>query len=562
MMNLSSNPYFTRFQSMVSSIPIPDEFTYPFYYEPHELSRIASKELQERLRSEDFQHNFGVEENEAENAIGKMFGVLVVRNIQGELGYLSAFSGKLGNSNNHKGFVPPVFDTLKQGDFLDLGMERLSVLNQKVKEQENSAKLRELRERLLHLEETSQNTIEAFREEIRERRRLRKVKRASLPAIMNATERAIIENDLIRESLSYKFRLREMIEKWKHKIGLTQAELTTELEILKALKTQRKELSYSLQQQIFEKYTFLNAHGETKDVNSIFRDTKATDPPAGAGECAAPKLLQYAFENKMKPIAMAEFWWGASPKSEIRKHQHFYPSCRGKCEPILGHMLQGVKVAPNPILKKPDFVAPLDIVFEDDSLVIVNKPSGLLSVPGKADLPNIYSMVLERYPNATGPMIIHRLDMATSGLLLFTKTKEANKFVQTQFINKTISKRYVALLDGSLTADEGIVNLPLRHDLEDRPRQLVCYKHGKEAITRWRVVNRLYGKTRVHFYPVTGRTHQLRMHAAHPDGLNTPIIGDHLYGIRDKRLHLHAEKLTFVHPVTRKEQTVFAAAPF
>lgn len=259
---------------------------------------------------------------------------------------------------------------------------------------------------------------------------------------------------------------------------------------------------------------------------------------------------------------MAEFWWGKSPKSEIRKHGSFYPSCRGKCEPILGHMLEGLDVEPNPILKKPDFIPPLSVAFEDDYLVIINKPSGFLSVPGKSDLPDLYSMVREKYPNATGPMIVHRLDMATSGILLFTKTKEANKFMQQQFIKKTISKRYVALLDGNLELDEGEIDLPLRLDLDDRPRQLVCYEYGKEAKTKYKVVDRLYGKTRIHFFPITGRTHQLRVHAAHPDGLNMPIIGDDLYGKRDERLHLHAEEIVFVHPKTRERITVTVPAGF
>lgn len=553
---------FTPFKSAVSSVPIPSEFTFPFYYEPHELSRIAVKELQEKLSTKNFQHNFGLDDASEGEIIGKMFGVLVVRNDQGKLGYLSAFSGKLGNSNHHEGFVPPVFDMLQKGDFFLDGMQQLNEINAKVKAKEEDHAFLSLASAHQLLQKEAELDIENFREEMRTKKRRRKEKRMTLNGTMNTTERAIIENELIRESLHYKHLLKTKLSEWRQKIELSQAKKDAELATLNALKKERKEFSNLLQNKIFKAYSFLNANGNNKNLLDIFQEIVGTEPPAGAGECAAPKLLQYAYTHNMKPIAMAEFWWGASPKSEIRKHGNFYPSCRGKCEPILGHMLKGLKVAPNPMLTQPDYIAPLEVVYEDESLVIVNKPADFLSVPGKSDLPNMYDRIKDRYPNATGPMVVHRLDMATSGILLFTKTKEANKLMQKQFIDKTVSKRYVALLDGFLNGDQGIVDLPLRLDLNDRPRQLVCYEHGKEAITHWKVVDRLYGKTRIHFYPVTGRTHQLRMHAAHPDGLNLPIVGDDLYGTKDKRLHLHAEQITFVHPETRKKQTVRVKAPF
>lgn len=559
-MSTTTDTCFTPFRTAVAAIPLPSQFTFPFYYEPHELSRIAAKEIQERLSSENFQHNFNEDEH-SEKAIGKMFGVLVVKNLSGQLGYLAGFSGKMGNSNHHSGFVPPVFDMLEEGNFFMEGMKELTEINRKVKEKQKSQGFLSIKSDHEALLQKANTEIEQFREEMRLRKRLRKEKRQQLPENMNATERAIIENELIRESLHYKYQLKSLNAEWEKRKHISQAKMDAEIALVDALKEQRKLLSNSLQQQIFQEYAFLNAKGYAKNLLDIF-DSLNVDPPAGAGECAAPKMLQYAFKHQLTPIAMAEFWWGSSPKSEIRKHGQFYPSCRGKCEPILGHMLEGLDVEPNPILKKPDFVAPLNIIYEDDYLVVVNKPAGFLSVPGKTDLPDIYTMIQERYPNATGPMVVHRLDMATSGILLFTKTKEANKFVQQQFIKKTIRKRYVALLDGNLEGEEGTVNLPLRLDLDDRPRQLVCEEHGKEAITEWKVINRLYGKTRIHFYPITGRTHQLRVHAAHPDGLNMPIVGDDLYGKRDKRLHLHAEQLIFVHPVTRERMTVEAPAGF
>lgn len=553
---------FTPFKAVVSYVSVPEQFTFPFYYQPHELSQIAARELQERLDSEEFDHNFGLDGNPEGAVIGKMFGVLVVQNESGELGYLSAFSGKLGNSNHHEGFVPPVFDMLEEGSFFLEGIQMLNDINKQVDEKENDPEYLQLKTRLAGIKKEADTDIESFRETMRQKKKIRKEKREALPANMNTTERAIVENELIIESLSMKHQLKMLVADWDLKIQQLEAQVSTEDQILAVLKEQRKTMSNLLQQQLFESYHFLNGNGERKDLGSIFKEHSQSEPPAGSGECAAPKLLQYAYAHKLKPVSLAEFWWGVSPKSEIRKHKHFYPSCRGKCEPILGHMLKGLDVEPNPMLERPDLIPPLDIVFEDDVLVIVNKPAEMLSVPGKSDLPSVYDQIKAKYPDATGPLVVHRLDMATSGILVFTKTKEANKAMQAQFIKKTVKKRYVALLDGSLSAQEGTIDLPLRLDLDDRPRQLVCYEHGKPAITRWKVIDQLYGKARVYFYPETGRTHQLRVHAAHPDGLNTPIVGDDLYGTRTDRLHLHAEQLTFVHPGTREEMTIAVPAPF
>jgi tRNA pseudouridine32 synthase/23S rRNA pseudouridine746 synthase len=285
-------------------------------------------------------------------------------------------------------------------------------------------------------------------------------------------------------------------------------------------------------------------------------------PPAASGECAAPKLFQYAYECGLKPIAMAEFWWGASPKSEVRKHKQFYPSCRSKCEPILGHMMKGLDVENNPILEVKSHNQPLEIVYEDDYLLLVNKPHDFLSVPGKTTLDSVYTKMKQYLPNAKGPLLVHRLDMSTSGLLLVAKNERTYKKLQKQFIERSVKKRYVAVLDGEISKKEGIIDLPLRVDLDNRPQQLVCYEHGKPAKTKYEEVDVVAGKTRIHFYPISGRTHQLRVHAAHVDGLNTPIIGDDLYGVKGERLYLHAAQLTFIHPVTLKVLDVICEAPF
>ena len=310
---------------------------------------------------------------------------------------------------------------------------------------------------------------------------------------------------------------------------------------------------------MFEKFQFLNQYKKPKALIEIFNNP-AVKPPAGSGECAAPKLLQYAFQNDLTPICMAEFWWGISPNSAIRKHKNFYPACQSRCKPILEHMLYGIEMDENLLIKEISKDKELEIIFEDDVLIVVNKPAEFLSVPGKEISDSVYSRIKQKYPKATGPLIVHRLDMSTSGILLLTKTKEANKVLQSQFINRTIKKRYVALLDVNLPENKGKIQLPLRVDLDDRPKQLVCYEHGKNAETVWEVIERKDNKTRVYFYPITGRTHQLRVHAAHKNGLNSPIIGDDLYGKKQNRLHLHAEFIEFLHPNTTEKMS-FRVAP-
>ena len=295
---------------------------------------------------------------------------------------------------------------------------------------------------------------------------------------------------------------------------------------------------------------------------AIFKETPQLTPPAAAGECAAPKLLQYAFENELKPLAMAEFWWGKTPKSAIRKHRQFYPACQGKCQPILGHMLIGMKVDENPLLNNPAKGKKINIIYEDDELLVINKPTEFLSVPGKTIQDSVYERMKIQFPKATGPLIVHRLDMSTSGLMLIAKTKDTHKNLQRQFIKRSVKKRYVALLDGLVNEDHGFIDLPLRLDIDDRPRQLVCYEHGKSAHTKWKVIERKNNQTKIHFYPITGRTHQLRVHSAHSKGLNMPIVGDDLYGKRSNRLHLHAESVEFEHPISKKLMNFQVEAEF
>ena len=360
--------------------------------------------------------------------------------------------------------------------------------------------------------------------------------------------------------ISIDFKILYMIKikskKWREEIKLAEQKVNEFQNKINTLKKLRAQTSNNLQQWLFEQYNFLNAQGESKNLLEIFKEFNGMIPPGGSGECAAPKLFQFAYLHKLQPITFAEFWWGKEPSSEIRKHKQFYPSCRSKCEPILSHMLQGLAVEENPMLKNPAEGKSIKVIYEDPYLAVIHKPYEFLSVPGKNIADSVYGRVKELYPNATGPIMVHRLDMSTSGLMLIAKDKKTHENLQKQFLDKTIQKRYVALLEGEVIEKEGEIVLPLRVDLDNRPQQLVCYEYGKSAKTKFEVIGVDNGITKVFFYPVTGRTHQLRVHAAHSDGLNCPIKGDDLYGTRSDRLYLHAQQIEFYHPVKRERISI------
>lgn len=327
-----------------------------------------------------------------------------------------------------------------------------------------------------------------------------------------------------------------------------------------------KKMSQDLQLWLFHQYRFLNARGETKDLVEVWQDYHSSPrirqkfplPPGGTGDCCAPKLLQYAYQHHLKPVCMAEFWWGESPKSEIRHHEQFYPACRGKCKPVLTWMLQGLDVDPNPEEAGFPHLTP-EIVYEDEVIAVLNKPAGMLSAPGKTDDYSVATWAQERWSNA---MIVHRLDMGTSGLIIVAKTKEAYLALQEQFVKRTVKKRYIALLEGTVKESKGRITLPLRFDPVNRPRQIVDYKKGKSAVTEYEVLETIGSKTLIALSPHTGRTHQLRMHCAHPDGLGCPIVGDELYGQKAERLCLHCDQITFAHPMTGERMHFELPRPF
>lgn len=525
------------FPTPAVQLDLPEKFTYPFHYTPHPLCLTAAEEVQKYLQSK--------EEWKSDLQQGKMFGVLIVQTTQGEIGYLAAFSGILAGKNLHDYFVPPIYDLQEPDGFFRIEEDQISAINVRIRELQASEGFRSAHNNLAATISLAEKAISAAKAAFEESRQRREERRNCHP---DESELA----SMIRESQHQKAELKRLKKQWNERIAVLQAEADMFDREIERLKTERKTRSAALQQELFRQFRILNAKGEIRDLCDLFKDTVQQVPPAGAGECAAPKLLQYAYLHRLKPVAMAEFWWGDSPKTEIRHHGYFYPACKGKCEPILKHMLQGVEVAENPLLNDLHRDRELDILYEDEWLLVVDKPAGMLSVPSKTAADSVYDRLRKRYPDATGPMIVHRLDMATSGLLMVAKTKEVHQNLQAQFKNRTVKKRYTALLDGVIPTDEGCIDLPLCLDPLDRPRQIVSYKHGKPALTKYKVLARSQVQTRIAFFPLTGRTHQLRVHASHPLGLNTPITGDELYGKGADRLYLHAGFLEFRHPVTKE----------
>ena len=591
------------FKKPVSHLALPEKFTYPFHYTPHPLCVLAAEEVKAYIASR--------KEWQEELASGKMFGVLIVQtdngitnNEENQIGYLAAFSGNLAGKNLHPYFVPPVYDLLQPEGFFKIEEEQISAINIRIRELENSGSYLDSKEKWKIETEQAKAVLNQAKAELKMAKEAREIRRQSSPELSGEEQAS-----LIRESQYQKAEYKRLEKEWKKRLEELETEVRYfDIEI-ERLKTERKERSAALQRKLFEQFRMLNAQGEVKDLYTIFEQTVQKVPPAGAGECALPKLLQYAYLHQLRPLAMAEFWWGDSPKNEIRHHGYYYPSCKGKCEPILQHMLQGLEVDENPLLNPVHEEEELEIVFEDEWLLVVNKPAGMLSVPGKVEnRDSVYHRLKKKYPEATGPIIVHRLDMATSGLLLVAKTKEVHQDLQAQFANRSIKKRYVAVLDGTIIKTEketkpiaekailiaketvstkktakaertgrtGRIELPLCLNPLDRPRQMVSSEHGKKAITEYQIIsesekntsesentfnesnridesersiNESRKYTRIIFYPLTGRTHQLRVHAAHPEGLGCPILGDELYGKKADRLYLHAEYIEFRHPI-------------
>lgn len=535
-------------------------FPNPFYYEPSPLARHAVALLQQSL---------------PELKEGKMFGVLIVE-YEGKLGYLQAYSGQLEGVST-EGFVPLVFDYLQPNGYFKTHEAEITAMNHEIAALKQSDDYGKAMEKLTKLKAEAQQVVAEAQQAMAVAKHLRDERRRE-KAIVSEDE----QREMIRESQYMKAELHRTKKRYAALLQEAEAEVEAYSSRIVGLKNDRKRKSDLLQRWLFSQFTFLNAQGERSDLLSIFRNyyllhspksVLATHyaamgeqitlfPPSGTGECCEPKLLQYAFTHGMRPVEMAMFWWGEPPKTEIRQHGQFYPACNGKCKPLLTWMLKGMNVAANVL--EAESKQSIDIVYEDRDLAVIVKPSGMLTVPGRSKQQSVETIFRQRWNDNDTPIIVHRLDMATSGLLVVARNKEAHKHLQAQFKAKMVRKRYVALLDATLLnrvglPSEGTISLPLCADELDRPRQMVDRNKGKTAITHYKIVGKTplqdshYSEAvKVELCPITGRTHQLRVHCAHSEGLACPILGDTLYGKRADRLYLHAEYLAFTHPTTGK----------
>lgn len=579
-------------QALLSGIDIPERMNNPLDYQPHPLCIAVCKELQTYLSErEDWREEIDK---------GKMFGILIVENAKTEpgtpeIGYLAAYSGQIGGRSDWNDFVPAVFDYLQPDGYFKTHEAEISDINQRIRQLEGNEHLKEAKILIQQLQEERKQTIAAYQEKMKEA----KAKRDARRKTGNLTPEE--EAEMVKESQFMKAELRRLKKSLSEKTTLETEYEAYQADILR-LKQLRKTLSDALQQWLFSQFRMQNHEGKMKDLQEIFRDAALRDypqatlatsriaalkmvPPAGSGECCEPKLLQYAYLHGYKPLQMAMFWWGESPKEEIRHHLQFYPACNGKCKPILHWMLPD-RVFDSKIAEK----QALEILYEDDQLAVIHKPSGLLSVPGRdSSQPSVYSIMRKKYPAASSPLIVHRLDMATSGLMIIAKTDFAYHRLQKEFLHHRVQKKYIAIIGckdqeacdkiwektkkkemkeeeerSSIATEKQKISLPLMPDYLDRPRQIVNHEQGKEAITEYEVLDRIDAThLRLALYPKTGRTHQLRVHCAHHEGLNAPILGDPLYGNeKASRLHLHAEEITFEHPLTGKEINIKREADF
>lgn len=543
---------------------VPGSFPSPFdALGPHALARRAAESLQATLREGFIAPGLASDVLQGPDG-GKMFGVLVVRQPDGTFGVLRAFSAMLAGRWDVPGFVPPVFDREARARVEPVAEATVKALLARAEAWSASEELRRLREDDDARQAREATEREAMRLRHEARRRQRHERRAAIMAMPGLPEadRAAALHALDQESRGDKAEKRRWDAAQEEARRLLAPARAKAERRLRALDRLRRIVSRGFMKQLHDTYAITNARGGVRPLRSLYG---GAEPPSGAGDCAGAKLLACAFTHGLQPVALAEFWWGAPPASGGRIQGAFYPACRDKCGPLLPFMLEGLQVsAPRVFVPPPAPTPELSIVFEDAWLVVIDKPCGLLSVPGRAAalLDSVLTRLRARYPDATGPLLAHRLDLDTSGLLVAALDSRTHASLQRQFLHRDVTKRYVALIDGPVRGDAGTITLPLRVDLDDRPRQIVDPVHGKPAVTDWEVLHREARHTRVALHPRTGRTHQLRVHAAHPQGLGAPIVGDPLYGHAGLRLHLHAETLAFVHPATGQRVSFTRAAPF
>ena len=548
-------------------------FTNPFRYSPHPLVRKAAREVMERL--DGMISSCLLPDDVAKGFIeGKMLGVLVCQSEERSIerhseersdvgiSTLAAFSGNVGGQSHVEGFVPPIFDLMEDGGYYRVHEADITAVNKEIEEME-----------LLEKEPLELRLKEA---------------RINMEAEIFLLKTKKKECSSIAESQFANGEIKRAKDRWKNTISELETQLSEVRDRIKSLKKLRASKSDKLQRWIFEQYIVHNAAGEKASILDIFQK-QGLMPPGGTGDCAAPKLLNYAYTHGLKPLAMGEFWYGKSPATAVRTHGHFYPSCTSKCGPLLSFMMQGLDTPevwdghPTP----PGYCSTYDssfeaaVRYEDEEIVVACKPSGMPSVPGLDGRESLQEWLQKELQI---PVIsVHRLDMDTSGVIVFAKNSHAEICLKKQFEEHTVKKTYMARLSPADThrfvgeipllkaGDKGIIELPLSPDYDERPRQKVDPAQGKESLTEYEVtaVNE-DGTIDILFYPHTGRTHQLRVHSAHLRGLGRPILGDLLYGGSGTvwsetsecsgnpactRLHLHAHSITFLHPTTGKTLT-------
>lgn len=544
---------------MTSVGELPVQLNDPFCYEPHPLCVEAARQVCDYLSHSPLND---------EVMQGKMLGVLVCQAPDGQVGFLAAYSGQLGGRADWPWFVPAVFDYLQPDGYFKREEAAISAINHAISRLESSSDYVSAKARLAQLTKDADKEISDYRKMMQ----AAKVQRDALRGVADSAE-------LIRESQFQKAELHRMKKRWEAVLAEAAAAVQQTESRLDAMKQERKQRSDALQHWLFDHFVMLNDQGQRRTLTDIFADTPQHVPPSGTGECCAPKLLQYAFANGLKPLSIAEFWQGASPRQEVRHHGHYYPACRGKCKPVLGWMLKNCtqpsqysqfsqlsqysqnsqQSQPSQSSQQPHHPHALRVLSEDSALLVVDKPAGLLSVPGLTGEESVESLLRRQYGEV---YMVHRLDQDTSGMMVVARTRDAYHLLQRQFLERTIDKMYIAVVDG-IVEGSGTIRLPLRPDPLDRPRQVVDHEQGKEAVTDYRVLDRVgQGRVRLALTPHTGRTHQLRMHCAHQEGLGCPIVGDRLYGKPAERLLLHAAKLSFTHPSSGERLNFVSPAPF
>jgi len=532
---------------------------------PSALARHAAAKLQAELRTgvvAEGVSTAGLDEPSG----GKMFGVLVVETRDGRCGFLRAFSGMLDGRFDVPGYAPPIFERAARDAIEPAGEAIVKRLIARAAAFGSSEEVGALRRAAQDTTRRHGAARAARREQHRERRAARRTRTDAVACPPLATRDAVTEL-LAQQSRRDKAERRALDAAQTDELRDVATRLRTVDRRLAAFARLRRLICRRLMQRIHDTYRVTNTRGATRELRALYAPAV---PPAGAGDCVAPKLLAWAFASGLRPLALAEFWWGAPPAGGGRVAGAFYPACRDKCGPLLPFMLDGLDVAPPRRFEAPESAAlELPVLFADEWIVVVDKPQGLLSVPAKSGRPNdsVAARLGRTHP---GALLVHRLDLDTSGLLVAARDDATYAALQRQFLARTVEKRYAAIVAGPIAGDGGVIDLALRVDLDDRPRQIHDPVHGRSALTEWRRVGpetlRIDGRelvcTRISFRPRTGRTHQLRVHAAHPQGLGAPIVGDRLYGHAGERLMLHAEAFTFTHPVTGERVTFCSPAPF